>query len=141
MNFKIFGRMQSNPSIKLETEISPLDFGVELRGALSGELGPFSAHIGEIPIKVKIPFLRRERVVASLGGIPLSLDRFRVDVENAALEASGVVGMKGIRAVVGSQVECATDVQLNGKLSGRVGLSNLDLDGDKPDESDEWEKR
>lgn len=141
MNFKIFGRMQSNPAIKLETDISPLEFGMELRGALTGELGPFSAHIGEIPIKLKIPFLRRERVIASLGGIPLSLNRFRVDVENAVLEASGVVGMKGIHAVVESQVECTTDMQLNGKASGRIGLSSLDLDGDTPDENEEWEGR
>lgn len=127
MKFKVFGRMQSCPAIKLETRISPVEFSLGLRGAFSGELGPFSAHVGEIPIRLRIPFLQRERVIASLGRFPITLERFRVDVDNAALEMDGVLGLKGIHAIVDTQVECSTDVKLKGELSGRVGLSHLDF--------------
>jgi len=127
MKFKVFGRMQSCPAIKLETRINPVEFSLGLRGAFNGEVGPFSAHIGEIPIRLRIPFLRRDRVIASLGRFPITLERFRIDVDNAALEMDGVLGLKGIHAAIDTQVECSTDVKLKGELSGRVGLSHLDF--------------
>jgi|GEM_PF-1707170 len=130
MKFKVFGRMQSCPSIKLDTHINPLDFNIAINGAFSGKVGPFSADIGEIPIRIAIPFLKRRPVVASIGGFPIALDRFQIDVEKAALELNGVLGLKGINASVDSQVDCSTDVELKGDVSGRVGLSHLDFGDD-----------
>ncbi len=128
MKFKVFGRMQSCPSIKLETEISPLDFGACISGHFHGELGPFSAKIGEIPFRLAIPFLRRRPVLmGSIGGFPIKLDRFQINVEKAGLDVSGTVGLNGIQASAEAIVECATDVQLQGTIMGKVGLSHLDL--------------
>ena len=58
MKFKVLGRMQSCPSVKLDTDISPLDFKTSVNGSFYGELGPFAAQIGEIPIRMTIPFLK-----------------------------------------------------------------------------------
>jgi hypothetical protein len=128
MKFKVFGRMQSCPSIKLDTEISPLDFGACINGHFHGELGPVHARIGEIPFRLAIPFLRRRPVLmGSIGGFPIKLDRFQINVEKAGLDVSGTLGLNGIQASAEAVVDCETDVQLQGTIMGKVGLSHLDL--------------
>ncbi len=133
MKFKVFGRMQSCPSIKLDTRIKPLDFNIGATGSFKGKLGPFSADIGEIPIRLAIPFLKRRPVIASIGGFPVKLDRFQVDVDKAALELNGVLGLKGIQASVDAQIDCATDIEMKGDMTGRLGLSQLDLGDENTD--------
>jgi hypothetical protein len=127
MKFKVFGRMRSCPSIKLDTDISPLDFKTSINGHFYGELGPFAAKIGEIPIRMTIPFLKHRPIMISVGGFPVKLDRFQVNVEKAGLDLGGTVGLKGIHASVDSKVDCSTDMDLKGHVAGKVGLSHLDL--------------
>ena len=139
MKFKVFGRMQSCPAIKLDTRIDPLDFNINVKGAFNGKVGPFSADIGEIPIRLAIPFLRRRPVIASIGGFPIGLDRFQIDVEKAALDLKGVLGLKGIHASVDTAVDCSTEIDLKGDVRGRVGLSHLDL-GDETNPGEHHEE-
>jgi hypothetical protein len=127
MKFKVFGRMQSCPSLKLETDIQPLDFKTSLNGHFHGELGPFSAYIGEIPIRLTVPFLKRRPIMMSVGAFPVKLDRFAVNVEKAALDVNGTLGLKGIHASVDSKIDCSTDMDLKGEVTGKVGLSHLEL--------------
>ena len=125
--------MQSCPSVKLDTNIDPLDFKTSINGHFHGELGPFAARIGEIPIRLAIPFLKYRPVMASVGGFPIELDRFQVNVENAALDLDGTLGKKGIHASAEAKVDCETDMDLQGEVTGKVGLSQLDLIGDDED--------
>ena len=127
MKFKVFGRMRSCPSIKLDTDISPLDFKTSINGHFYGELGPFAAKIGEIPIRMTIPFLKHRPIMISVGGFPVKLDRFQVNVAKAGLDLGGTDGLKGIHASVDSKVDCSTDMDLKGHVAGKVGLSHLDL--------------
>lgn len=133
MKFKVFGRMQSCPSLKLETDIQPLDFNTSLNGHFHGELGPFSAYIGEIPIRLTVPFLKRRPIMMSVGAFPVKLDRFAVNVEKAALDINGILGLKGIHASVDSKIDCSTDMNLKGEVTGKVGLSHLELGEEQED--------
>jgi len=137
MKFKIFGRMRSCPSVKLDTKINPLDFKASIDGHFDGELGPFAAYIGEIPIRMTIPFLKHRPVMISVGGFPIKLDRFKVNVEKAGLDLKGTVGLKGIHADIDTKIDCETDMDLKGHLTGKVGLSHLDLIEDKEDFEEE----
>lgn len=127
MKFHVLGRMRGDPSINLDASVEPLDFETSIKGVFHGELGPFKAHIGTIPIRMTVPFLKRRPVMASVGGFCIDLNRFAVDVEKAGLDLRGVVGREGVKAQVRSKVDCTTEVELNGNVSGRVGLSHLDL--------------
>ena len=127
MKFSVFGRMQSCPSIDLETRIDPLDFDASIRGHFSGELGPFKVHVGSIPIHLAVPFLKRRPLIASIGGFSIDLQRFRVDVDKAGLDLKGTLGLKGIKANVQSKIDCSTEMKLDGDVTGRVGLSHLEL--------------
>ena len=140
MKFTVFGRMQSCPSIGMDAKIDPLDFETSIKGAFHGELGPFKAHIGNIPIRLAVPFLKRKPVIASIGGFSLDLHRFRVDVDNAGLDLKGVIGLKGVKAHVHSKIDCSTEMKLEGKVTGRVGLSHLDLGEEGCREEERGEK-
>lgn len=128
MKFKVFGRMKSCPAISLDTTINPLDFETSIHGGFHGELGPFKAYIGEIPIRLAIPFLKRKPIIASIGGFPISLHRFQISVKEAGLDLKGVIGLKGIEAKVHSKIDCSTEMKLEGRVSGRFDLSDHDLD-------------
>lgn len=142
MKFKVLGRMQSCPSVKLDTDISPLDFKTSVNGSFYGELGPFAAQIGEIPIRMTIPFLKHRPIMISVGGFPIKLDRFQVNVEKAALDLKGTVGLKGIHASVESKIDCSTEMDLKGIVTGKVGLSHLDLlEDEEPPEEESVQQR
>ena len=139
MKFNIYGRMKSCPSIKLDTDINPLDFKASIQGQFQGELGPFHAYIGEIPIRMTVPFLKHKPVMMSVGGFPIKLDRFAVNVAKAGLDVGGTIGLKGIHARVDSKIDCATDVALKGHVAGKIGLSHLDLADDEGHFAEEHE--
>ncbi len=133
MKFKAYAQMQSCPGFELLTRIDPLDFDATISGAFKGTLGPFSADVGEIPIRVTIPFLKRcnnSPVIASVGGIKLGLDSFDINVDKVALGLKGLVGRDGIKAKMNAKVDCETTMSVDGNVSGRVGLSHLDLGDD-----------
>lgn len=127
MKFNVLGRMQTSPTFDIDARVEPLDFDVSIQGAFQGDAGPFKAHIGNIPIRMAVPFLKRRPVIASIGGFGIDLQRFRVEVEKAGIDLSGMVGSKGIGARLNTKVECVTEMKLDGNVAGRVGLSHLDL--------------
>ena len=138
MKFKTYVRMKSCPSVKLDASVSPLDFKTSISGAFRGEAGPFAGKIGEIPVRMSIPFLKRRRVVvASIGGFPLALERFSVNVEEAGLNVNGTIGLEGIRADIDSKIDCSTDMDIKGHVEGKVGLPPLNLVGDEEHARDE----
>ena len=127
MKFKTYIRMKSCPSVSMDASISPLDFRTALSGSLSAEAGPFAGEVGEIPIRMAIPFLRRRPVIASLGAFPLSLERFQVNLEKAEFALQGTLGLQGIDAKMAGKIDCATDMDVKGTVSGKVGLSHLEF--------------
>ncbi len=132
MKFKAYAQMKSCPGFDLVTKFDPLDFETTIGGAFQARLGPFSADISEIPIRMTIPFMKRchSPVIASIGGIKLGLDSFNLSVDKVAMNLKGVVGKDGIKANMHAKVDCETTMEVDGIASGRIGLSHLDLGGD-----------
>lgn len=134
MKFKAYGRMQSCPGFDLVTHVDPLDFESSIYGAIQGSLGPFAAEVGEIPIKMTIPFMKRcdTPVIASIGGIKLGLDKFNIQFDKVSLNLNGVIGGKdGIKANLKAKVDCETDMAVSGSASGHIGLAGIDLGNDE----------
>lgn len=135
--FKGQGSMHSNPDCKIDATISPINFESCVDGAFEGSLGNISAEITEVPIKIAIPFMKKRQklpVIATIGGFKIKLAPFQIKIEKASLNLSGVFGSKGIEGKMDCKVACKTDVELAGKLSGKVGLAHLDLGDDDFDE-------
>ncbi len=142
MKFKAYGRMQSAPTVELDAKIDPLKLDTTAGGSLQGQVGPFVARVGEIPIRVTVPFLRRRRpVLASVGGFRIKLDAVQLEVASAAVDIKGVVGADGIDMKANAKVDCDTDMKVKGWASGQVNLPTVDL-GEEPEpepEDDEAE--
>ena len=136
MKFKAYARMQSCPSIKLKAKVDSLDFRTSIGGSFHSRLGPFSGHIGEIPIRLTIPFLKHRPIIASVGDINFNLDSFQLNVENVKMDLKGVLGLKGITTEIDSKIDCNSDINLEGTVQGRIGLSHFDL-GDEDNEKEE----
>lgn len=134
MKFKAYAKMQSCPTVELDTIVEPIEFETSARGAFDAQLGPFSAEVGEIPVRMTIPFLRGRRkptLIVTLGGFHLKLAQFRLNVEGASLDFNGRLGLKGLRGKLKGQIGCETDLETEGQILGRLGLSHIDFCDDE----------
>jgi hypothetical protein len=133
MKFKGHARMGSNPSFTVDAKVEPLGFESSLAGAIEGMIGAMAASIGEIPIRLTIPFLKRRGappVVATVGGIAVKLRPLSVKVGAESLHMKGILGTKGIEGKVGCQVACRTEMEVEGRVGGKLGSVVLQLGSD-----------
>ena len=128
MNFDLHARMRSDPHFDLEAKLDPIGVDLGVEGALSATLGAIQGKVSEIPIRVRIPFLRRRPVmVASIGGFRVSTRPVGLAVEKGRLHIGGVVGQDGMRVVARGHVKCETEAESHGRLIGRAGELKLNF--------------
>jgi len=125
--------MRSRPDFKIDANIDPIHFNASAGGSFAATIGPISATISEIPIKLTIPFLKRRRrpqVVAAIGKFKVELDPFGVKVEGASVRLDGVLGAEGITGKIDTKVNCRTEMDVTGYFSGMVGNLGPDFPGE-----------
>jgi len=129
MKFKTFWKMRSSPNFKVNADMEPIGLDAGLEGAFEAGVGAISASIGEIPVKVAIPFLKRRGkiLVASVGGFKVKLDPFHVKLDCARLHLKGVLGQGGIKGSMECKVACRTEADMSGEVTGKPGILKLDL--------------
>ena len=130
MNFKLNGKMRSNPAFNAKIKMDPLHFETSANASCECEVGRISAHIGEVGIRFAIPFMRPRRklpMVASVGGFHIRLRPFQVRLKGIGLHVAGVMGTHGSAGEVDAKVACETEVQAEGKVPIKVGRINMDL--------------
>ena len=138
MKFKTHVAMQSYPDFNIETRLDPVDFNTSIQGSCEGAVSSISVTVDEIPIRVAVPFLKRREkmpVLASIGGLKITLSPFQVKAEGMAVQLQGVLGTKGITGKMDGKVNCKTEMEMDGRFSGKVGnfmvkLSDEELDRD-----------
>ena len=131
MKFKGKVGVKSDMPFKVDARVEPLAFEAAVHGALDMEIGEIAARIGEIPIRMAIPFLRRKcrpPVVAEIGGFDVRMKPFRVRLDGGTLAFRGKLGDKQIRAQLDATMNCRSELDLEGKLSGEVGHFKMVLD-------------
>jgi hypothetical protein len=135
MKFNAFGLMKSNPGFSMENHIGPMDFSAQVKGSVRANIGAVSVKIGEIPLKLRIPFLKHHHhpvVIGSIGGTTLKIDPVSVSIEDMGLAVSGVLGNKekGLHVHTDAKVACQTEMEASGCVGGRVGIGSIDLGDD-----------
>jgi hypothetical protein len=131
MRVKAKGDMQSNSDVKVSAQVEPIAFTASAGGGMQAEVGPVSAGVGEIPLKLVIPFLRPGRslqVVAAIGDIHLQLSPFSLRIEGASIDLQGVLGAQGLRGAASGKVSCRTGMELDSRLAGRFGTLTIELE-------------
>lgn len=133
MKFNAHGVMQSCPRFTTEVKAGPLDFESDAGAKIEGAVSAIDASIGEIPIRLAIPFKKRGNkmpVVASIGGFKFKLNPFGIKIEVADVKIKGVLGTKGIEAKADTHVTCKTDMKVKGNLAGKTGVVEIDFGED-----------
>jgi hypothetical protein len=110
--------LAGHPELAARVRLQPLPFEVVHDGAVELALGDVRVHFDEIPIRLRIPFLRRRVLAGSLG--PFGVRLQPVDARIRAVEAV-------TRGVLGGE-DSGVEVRLEGAFHARVEVT------DDPDE-------
>jgi hypothetical protein len=133
VKFNMNALMKSHPEIDFRAKLEPLSVDMGLEGGLSAVVGALSGAVGEIPIRMRIPFLRRGNLtVASVGGFEAKLNPFGVDIRRAHLNGQVVLGRDGgIKGEGRCAVRCETEMNAKGNFVGKAGNIRLNFEGDE----------
>jgi hypothetical protein len=132
MKFDSHLKMRSHPGFKTEAAVEPIAFRASAKGAFNCEVSSIVVDVDEIPISLAVPFLRRveQIVIGKIGGFSIKLNPFQAQVESHGGEIDGVLGTKGIRGKLNGKVDCETDMNAKGIITGRLGTAVLTLEPD-----------
>jgi hypothetical protein len=134
MKFQARGNMRSSPGFTLGNNVAPFSLSAQLKGGLAAEVGAVKLAIGEVPIKLRIPFLKRCHpvlVIGTIGPVSVKLDPFTCSVKDVAITGDVWVGGKqGLVVMTEGKVSCSTDMAVDGVVTGNVSLGQVHLGAD-----------
>ena len=132
MKFKALGLMKSSPGFTMENHLNPLDFSAHIKGTMQAEVGTIEVAITEIPVSMRIPFLKGRRhlvTIGSIGGMKVSIDPVTLSLNEIGVSLEGMLGQKGegITMHTDAKVACRTEMEVMGEVCGKVGMGSIDL--------------
>jgi hypothetical protein len=136
MKFQARGNMRSSPGFTLRNQVQPFSCSAQIKGGLEAGIGEVRLGVGEVPIKLRIPFLKRRRpvlVIGTIGPASIQLDPFTCSVKDLAIGGEVQFGGKqGLVVMTEGKVACSTEMTADGLLSGALSLGQVHL-GDDPE--------
>jgi hypothetical protein len=137
MKFKAAMKMRSNPSFAMENTFSPIGFNGGIKGTLSAEVGTIAIGINEIPVSMRVPFLKRKKSVVLLGKVgafKVKIDPVTLNIREVSFGAEGVLGTgKGMHVSTQGRVACRTEMQTAGQAAGHLGIGSVSFGDEKLD--------
>ncbi len=128
MNFQAQGSMRSNPGVALSNRVSPLQCSAQIHGKAAGEVGAVSVRMEQIPVRLRIPFLRRSApiLVGTVGPAEFKMDPFTWSLGEFSIGCNAQLGGKeGFVITTEGKVACATDMTMEGAATGDIGLGSI----------------
>lgn len=123
MAFSTHLEISGNPELKVNVKAAPLDFQLGGEASLAFSSGPISGHVEQISIQVRVPFLKHNHgyvVAASIGPFGVNLHEINATVRAFGVHVGGVLGKEGIDCDLAGDVRCCMQVDVNGRLPGKV---------------------
>lgn len=115
--------ISGNPEFEVNVKAAPLAFQVGGEAALALSAGPINGHVDQIPIRVRVPFLKHNHgyvVAALIGPFGAHLNEINAAVRAFGVDFGGVIGKEGIDCDLAGVVRCCMQVDMSGKLPGKV---------------------
>lgn len=84
MGFSTHLGISGNPEFEVNIKSAPLDFQLGGEASLALSSGPISGHVEQIPIQVRVPFMKHNHgyvVAASIGPFGMHLHEINATVE------------------------------------------------------------
>jgi len=85
---------EGHPKLAARVRMKPFQFEVASRGAFEFSVGDVHLHFDEIPIHLRIPFLRRRVLAGSIGPFGVRMKPLEARVRAAEVVTHGVLGGK-----------------------------------------------
>jgi hypothetical protein len=123
MGFSTRLGISGNPEFEVNLKAAPLDFQLGGEASLALSSGPISGHVEQIPLRVRVPFMKANHgyvVAASIGPFGVHLHEINATVRAFGVEVGGVLGKDGIDCDMAGVVRCCMEVDVNGKLPAKL---------------------
>lgn len=136
MKFNARGQLKGNPEFSAKVKIDPLRFDTKIGGSCDIHIGAITGEIGEIRVRMAIPFLKRRRkppVVATVGPFPINLKPFDICCGTRGVQVGGVLGTEGIGAHAETRVACQMEGNVEGDMPVKHGHLHVELDENESD--------
>ena len=134
MKFQANGKMRSHPGFTMANRVEPFSGSGQLRAGFSAEMGEVTLGVTEVPIKLRIPFLKRRHavlIIGAIGPVSIKLNPFTCSVKDLSVSGEVWVGGKeGLVVVSEGKVDGNTELRVEGALSGDLSLGKLHLGGE-----------
>lgn len=134
MKFKTQGQLAGSPQFKIHATSGPIGFRAGAKGSVQLDVGALDGHVSEIPIRLRIPFLRSGggvRNIGSIGAFGVRVEPFAVAAEGFGVQLDGTLGTEGMRCDLDGSVACRMEMELAGTLPGRIARASIEMaDGD-----------
>jgi hypothetical protein len=131
MNFKARGRMKASPEFVARVKMDPVRFETSLAGECGCHVSALTGHVGEIRVRLAIPFLKRRRrlpLVATIGDFHIRLQPFDVNLGLKHVHAAGTLGTEGLAGEIDAKMKCEMEGEVDGNLPIKLRPIHLDLD-------------
>jgi hypothetical protein len=114
-SLKFFG----HPDLNLRLRMKPLQFEFASQGAIALSIGDVRLHFEEIPLHLRIPFLRRRVVAGSVGPFGVHLKPVEANVRAMGMDTRGVIGRDDSEFDIHGAGACKAEIEISGKLPER----------------------
>jgi len=122
MNIKALVDIAAHPDMRLRARVDRLDFAVEGKATLAVGTQTIRVAVGEVPLRLAIPFHRHRRVVAgSIGPFHLTVHPIEATIRITEARSAGTLGgAEGITGELHCQGDCKAEIELAGDIPGKV---------------------
>lgn len=122
MNLKGRIGIAAHPDLRLRTRFDRLEFALQSDATLAFGTQSIRVGVGEIPLRLVIPFHRHRGVIAgSLGPFNLTVRPIEANIRIADARCVGTLGGEdGLTAELHCQGNCKADIDFAAEAPGRI---------------------
>jgi len=122
MNIKGRIGIAAHPDLRVRTQLERLDFALQSDATLAFGTQTIRLTVGEIPLRLAVPFHRHRAVVAgSLGPFNLTLRPIEGKIQISEARCTGTIGgPEGVTAELHCQGKCKADIDFNAEAPGKI---------------------
>ncbi len=122
MNLKGRIGIAAHPDLRLKAQVDRLEFALQSDATLAFGTQTIRIGVGEIPLRLAIPFHRHRAVVAgSLGPFNLTVRPVEASLRIADAHCTGTLGgAEGLTGELHCQGKCKAEIDFNAEAPGKV---------------------
>ncbi|HEX3754715.1 MAG TPA: hypothetical protein VHV26_06530 [Rhizomicrobium sp.] len=116
MTDKFHLEFSGHPDLNLRVKMKPIQFDFACQGAASLAVSDVRLHFDQIPMHMRIPFLKRRVLAGSIGPFGVHLKPFDVNLRAIGVETRGTIGREETELHLQGTGACKAEVEISGKL-------------------------